>query len=116
MTTDRRNRCKNFSTCHNYLDTQQVQDSIPLCDYCYCNTNPQPLQNHIQRAVDNDIDPFEIVQGEILNQMLELQDNEPKCCNICYEVWEAKQDLLTNLRVLGYNISFAILDKEKLNG
>lgn len=69
------------------------------------------LPDHIQRAVDNGIDPFEIMHGEILNLMIEFQDKEFEDNR-----WAAGyQDCLTDLRVLGYNILFAIDDKEKLN-
>jgi len=34
------------------------------------------VPDHIQRAVDNGIDPFEIMHGEILNLIIEFQDKE----------------------------------------
>lgn len=75
----------------------------------------QSLEPYIQGLVDGGIDAFEIIQGEILNKLLKLQDNEPKCCTTCFAAWNTEQDLLTELRVLGYNVVFAIADKEKLN-
>lgn len=71
------------------------------------------LPPHIQRAVDNGIDPFEIIQGEILNKMLDLEATPEEIWN-WYQ--EGQSDLLTELRTLGYNVVFAITDKEKLNG
>ena len=65
---------------------------------------------NIQKAIENGIDPFEIVQGEILNKMLELEKTPEENWN-WYQ--EGQSDILTELRILGYNITFAIADKEK---
>ena len=67
------------------------------------------LPKHLARALEAGVEPLDVVQGHIKNQMVELQDETGD--------WsEGYNECLTDLYLICYDVIFYKQDLEKKNG
>jgi hypothetical protein len=82
------------------------------------------LEDHIQKAVDHNIPPLDIMHGELKNLMLEAEEHLHMCIEREEKSGEAADsidrgyaegylDALVQCYHLTYNLSFAIADRDK---
>jgi hypothetical protein len=82
------------------------------------------LEDHIQKAVDHKVPPFDIMHGELKRllvdaeeQLMLAQENEERTGEAKDSMertyWEGQCDALSNLYTLTYGIYFAISDRDE---
>ena len=86
-----------------------------------------PIQPHLQRMVDHGVSGLDIIHGELKNLML-LAERELEHAQAVEDATEEAMDSMERTRAEGmldayahlyaltYDISFAILDRDKVNG
>ena len=66
------------------------------------------LPEHLAKALEAGVEPFDVIQGHIKNQMYELQDETGD--------WsEGYNECLTDLYRMCYDITFYIQDLKEIN-
>ena len=82
------------------------------------------LEDHIQKAVDHKVPPFDIIHGELKNRMVEAEEHLYMCVEREEKSGEAMDsidrgyaegylDAITSLYTLTYGLYFAIADRDE---
>ena len=81
------------------------------------------LEDHIQKAVDNDVPPLDIMHGELKRLLAEAEEQlilaqeeeertEEAMDSMERKYWEGQCDALSNLYTLTYGLYFAISERD----